>query len=476
MAPEGVLSDRPDGRLVNPLAEQVLRVRGADTGGVADSKTVLSDVALIAAATSVAGALRALTPGPRPVVAVVQPLSVGLVVQVVAAILGDHTLCVIDPALAPERQAAVLAAVRPSVVVGTDGAPVVQPDIGASGQDQEHPAGYFAMSSGSTGGPPKGVLVPWATLGAWAPHGADALELDAGSVWVENSHLGYDMAMTNLVLALAAGAAIHVSGSLSDRLRPLRFVGRVAGTHLRMAPRFVDLAVNEAVPAPPSLRVWGSGGDRLLASTFDQLVSLGVPLVVNTYGTSESAGFASFARLPAGVAPEVLDGNVTIGHGTVGDWSVDVSGEDELLAVGSPLLPSRYAFGGVGDGFPRWTSPERLVTGDLGARTGSALFCLGRTGRRVKRHGSFVDLDVVDASIRAATGASTYTLVTRSGVLCTLLEADPAAVEVVGESLRGTLAPDVLPDRLHAVSALPRLGNGKVDLVAVAALAEREIG
>ena len=122
------------------------------------------------------------------------------------------------------------------------------------------------------------------------------LELDEGAAWAEVSHLSYDLAMTNLLIALATGCSIHVSSSLGDRLRPLGFTEKVGATHLRVAPRFIDLAANERPGAAArSLRVWGSGGDRLSAAAARQVFDLGVPTVVNTYGTSETVGFASAA-------------------------------------------------------------------------------------------------------------------------------------------------------------------------------------
>ena len=51
---------------------------------------------------------------------------------------------------------------------------------------------------------PKGVLSPWSTIAAFAPFGADAFELDRDSAWAEISHLSYDMAMTNLLVACGA--------------------------------------------------------------------------------------------------------------------------------------------------------------------------------------------------------------------------------------------------------------------------------
>ena len=215
------------------------------------------------------------------------------------------------------------------------------------------------MSSGSTGGGPKGVLSTWVCLGAFVPHGADALQLDATAHWAEPSHPSYDLAMTNLVLALASGASVHVSGSLGDRLRPLAFVTRVGATHVRLAPRYIDLAANEKkVAEAPDLRVWGSGGDRLSALHAARILELGIPTLVNTYGTSETAGFASAAVFTPSDDPMSVHGTVSIGVGELGPWRTELVTEsmaDEpalMLAISSPYLRNGYLFGGSREGYP----------------------------------------------------------------------------------------------------------------------------
>ena len=69
----------------------------------------------------------------------------------------------------------------------------------------------------TTGAGAKGVLTSWACLADFLPHGAEALDLDATSRWAEPTHPSYDLALTNWLLALGAGASLHVSGSLAER-------------------------------------------------------------------------------------------------------------------------------------------------------------------------------------------------------------------------------------------------------------------
>jgi acyl-CoA synthetase (AMP-forming)/AMP-acid ligase II len=464
---------------MNPLAEQIRAAASrARDSVVADRRTAVSLADAVRRAEDVAAAVLRVSARRDPVVAVELRSSVDAVVHVLGAVLGDYTLCLVDPAGGAPRRDAVLAAVDPDVRVDSHGIGPLR---------RRHPGrwsgGYVAMSSGSTGGAPKGVLSTWACLADFVPHGAGVLQLDSSACWAEPSHPAYDLAMTNWLMVLATGASLHVSGSLADRLRPLGMAARVGATHVRLAPRFIELATSEhqrGTTAP--LRVWGSGGDRLSPRQARKVFGLGVPTLVNTYGSSETAGFASAATITQRDTPVAVHGALTVGAGSLGGWAVEAMVEtidgqpQELLAVRSPHLAGQYLFGGEEQQYPRW-EPDRLVTGDLGTWAGGELFCLGRAGRLVKRSASFVNLDEVDVTLRSHRGLATYTVVTRAGALVTLVEGQTQQqLTDVRAGLTSLLAPEVVPDALVPVAKLPLLHNGKADQAGALAIAEHLVG
>jgi non-ribosomal peptide synthetase component F len=458
---------------MNPLAELIRSVRSSPSANAttSDRRSSLNNADLLAQAGEAAAAAREESGRSTPTVAVVLPLSTEAVVWLLAAIDGDFSLCFLDPAAPESRRTSVLQAMGPDVVVDATGLRRASWDRRSS---RASAPGYVAMSSGTTGGGPKGVLSSWANIAAFTPHGAEALELDVSATWGEVSHPSYDLAMTNLLIALAAGCSIHVSSSLGDRLRPLGFTEKAGATHLRLAPRFIDLAVSEGRGVgTSSLRVWGSGGDRLPADSARQVFDLGIPALVNTYGTSETIGFASFARVTSDELQEVR-GTVTIGKGSVGPWRAGLRevGTDSMLAIESAHLPSGYLFGGAPDGYPRWEAAGHVLTGDLGQRVGDDLYCLGRLGRRVKRSASFVDLDEIDATVRESSSLTSFTVATSSGDLVSLVEGSGSVVDELRRLLPTRLRPDLLPDLLVPVRQLPRLGNGKIDQAGSQRLAE----
>lgn len=444
---------------------------------VGDGTSALNRAELYERASELDARLQRVTRNEGATVAVVLPLSVDAVVALVAAIIGDRSICFVDPALPADRRRDILAMVEPAAVVDANG---VNPTLrGVRGAPSPPVAGYVATTSGSTGGAPKGVLCPWETVAAFVPFGAAALELESDATWAELSHPAYDMAMTNLLLALGTCAALRLSATFRDRVRPLRFLKRVEATHVRLAPRFCDMVIAEGQPQPADvLRVWGSGGDRLFSAQARGLFDLGVRTIVNTYGTSETSGFASAARLVSDEPLVTLRGSVSIGRGEVGPWRTRLVGPSTstgVLAISSPYRPSGYLFGQPTGEHPRWEGSDSLVTGDLGERRGDDLFCLGRAGRRIKRNARFVDLDAVDATIRTACDAMAFTVATADGTLITLVESSEAALDDLRRRLPAVLTPDVLPERLIATRQLPRLGNAKIDHAAALAQAEARL-
>lgn len=465
---------------MNALAELV-RASAARAGSsvIADARTSLTlDEALRHAEDAAREVARAAT-RPQAVVAVVLPASSAAVIQLLAAILGEHTVCFLDPANGA-RADAVLDALDPDVVVDAIG---IRPRPPGSPKRRlvSGGAGYVAMSSGTTGAGAKGVLTTWGCLAEFLPHGTAALDLENADRWAEPNHPSYDLAVTNWLLALCAGASLHVSGSLADRVRPLAFAAKRGATHVRLAPGYVDLAAAEALRGTScGIRVWGSGGDRLTLAQATTVLGLGPAILVNTYGTSETAGFASTAAYASVDELRAVHGSVSVGRGQLGPWWVGLVTEDvggtggDVIAVHSPHVGAGYLFGGSGQDYPRW-EPGRVVTGDLGVLADGDLFCLGRVGRLVKRSASFVNLDDVDTALRDLRGITSYTVATRGGSLVTLVEGTAQHLAAVREDLAARIAPGVLPDRLVPVSALPRLGNGKTDQAGALLLAEQVV-
>ena len=93
---------------MSALAE---RIRGSRTArsaavgsGVSDGKATLDDAALLAAAEDAAADVKRVAGLASPMVAVVLPLSTDAVVMLLAAILGEYSVCFVDPSGPAERR------------------------------------------------------------------------------------------------------------------------------------------------------------------------------------------------------------------------------------------------------------------------------------------------------------------------------------------------------------------------------------
>ena len=91
---------------MNPLAELVRAAAGAGRGRVTDARVSLTLDEAVVLAEEIAREVTRSSTRTRAVVAVVLPSSADAVLQLLAAVVGDHTVCFLDPSNGP-RTAAV---------------------------------------------------------------------------------------------------------------------------------------------------------------------------------------------------------------------------------------------------------------------------------------------------------------------------------------------------------------------------------
>jgi hypothetical protein len=173
-------------------------------------------------------------------------------------------------------------------------------------------------------------------------------------------------------------------------------------------------------------------------------------------------------RAVPGYRVSVLDptGSGPVAPGTVGE-----------ICVGGPGLADGY----LGDpaGTARSFTPADVAgepgarwyrTGDLGReRPDGALEYHGRRDGQVKIRGIRVELAEADALLAAAPGVREAACVARDGQLIGFTVGAPVRPAQLRHRAPGYLT----PQQIHAVAALPRTASGKVDRLALAALAAR---
>jgi acyl-coenzyme A synthetase/AMP-(fatty) acid ligase len=244
----------------------------------------------------------------------------------------------------------------------------------------------------------------------------------------------------------------------------------------------------------PSLRLARTTGEPLRPQTAERWrrVFPQVPLV-NVYGATECSGSlacdtsamrtSGARRIPVG-APvpgvQVLvlsDDMRVLRPGAAGD--VCIGGAS--LARGYLGRPAMTAERFVPS--PRANAGERVFrTGDSGFwRPDGRLEVTGRRDLQVKVRGFRVEIEAVEAALRACPGVSAAAVRAEgeeSGVrLVALLESrlDPLGAREIREALHRKLPAYMVPAELFRVDRLPRTSSGKIDRPALARLPRRPL-
>lgn len=354
-------------------------------------------------------------------------------VALVAAVIADDTLVVIDPA-APEPEVA-----RTLDRFDRDGLP----------------AGLGLSTSGVTG-EPRSVVRPWSSVAANAAAFADGLGLTPDDVVLTTSAMHHSYAVSaGLCGALAAGASFVAPGGL---VSPAVLAGHIDGyrvTVLLSVPMLFRW-YTAGVPAAHPPRLCVSAGAPIgadLRAAWDK--NVGWPLVEH-YGTSELGQLTVATPDDGGTVGRPLRGirvRATLPTDT-GDHELEVA------VAGPPAVlldaPPRQLTGWVATGDTGVVDDEGRVT------------ITGRLGDTVNVGGKKVALREVEDVLRALPGVRDAAVVTYGDdpmvpKLCGFVESDGEFDEsAVLAAVRARLAPHKVPRRVVRLPGLPKTGSGKV--------------
>lgn len=307
---------------------------------------------------------------------------------------------------------------------------------------------YVIATSGS-GGAPKAVMVGHRGIPALLRAQIDAFHLGPGarSLWLHAP--GFDASVSDWATALASGATLVIPGAAD-----LGELARRAITHVDLPPALLG-GLGEL---PETLRVVILGGEACPVARVRELARR--VRVVVVYGPTEATVCASLVAVDAarwtrpligaplpGVVFRVIDGELYIGG--------------DCLALGYAGDPDETARRFVvRDG-------ERLYrTGDRVEAGADGLAFAGRLDRQRKIRGRRVELDEIDAALRALPGVCDAATEVRGPVLVGFVEGEgePAALR---DALRPQLPVSMLPARI-VMGPLPRTASGKIDRAALA--------
>ncbi|WP_433491679.1 amino acid adenylation domain-containing protein [Nocardia grenadensis] len=475
-------------------------------------------------ATRLARELVAAGVGPEDTVALCLPRGARSIVAVLAVFAAGAAYVPVDITLPATRIESILRQSRPRLLLtaagftaAPDGPPALDLDDAAvAARIARHPAGappvrrrsghcaYVIFTSGSTG-EPKGVAnTHRALVSYFADHRARVYRpavrrlgrpLRIAHAW----SLSFDASWQPMI-GLLDGHSVQVFGEETMR----DAAGLVSGL-TRFGIDMIDTTPSmfrqlEATGLPgKQLTVLALGGEAIDGQLWSRLRALPDIAVHNCYGPTETTVEAMVAEVTAPDGPA----SATIGLPTAGMSAYVLDSRLRPVPAGAVgelyLSGPQVARGYVGRAAatagrfvadPVHPGARMYRTGDLVRhRPEGGLEYLGRADDQVKIRGYRVEIGEVETALRDLPGiAAAAAIVRRHGASAGLVgfvvpEADaPVDPARMRAALAGVLPAYMVPGRLEALPELPVNANGKLDVRALAGLAEelrtrhREVG
>jgi len=454
-----------------------------------------------------------------------------VVVGFLAALRLGRPYVPIDPSLPPARIARMLAAARPADAVLAEepppalarelasreittialdalaarvAAPALELDLDVPQPSPLHPEtpAYILFTSGTTGDP-KGVPVSRGAL----EHFTDWLLathrfVGGGETFLNQAPLSFDLSVMDVYGALLTGGTLFVLRR-DETADPRRLFGRLDGAPLTAwvsTPSFARLCLAEprfAQAMLPGLRCFLFCGETLPPAVARELLARFPRAEVwNMYGPTET----TVAVTAVQITPVMAASNraLPVGRAAPGHeiWIADPDdparrlpdGAHGEIVIAGPqvasgyLMPAPDARDGGREPFLVLPDGRRAYrTGDLGTidPVGGLLQCAGRLDRQIKLRGYRIELEEIEAHLRAVPGVGDAAVlaVDRGGqpdhLVAVIVDARAAApsLPASGRDLTGLVRaaladwlPDyALPRIVRRLPALPLTGNGKLD-------------
>ncbi|MEU9044350.1 MULTISPECIES: amino acid adenylation domain-containing protein [unclassified Kitasatospora] len=456
--------------------------------------------------TELAERLRAAGVAPGQPVAAVLPRGADSVVALLACLRHGAVYAPLSTEDPAARLGLLLERLSPALVLATRQSALALPAEGVTPALLDGPAfpkaepaavldgaAYLIHTSGSTG-VPKPVQVGREALAGYLAAIVDRYELTSADRVLLFARPSFDVALEEVLPALAAGAALVVPQREVPTGPELVAVLAARGVTVANLPTSYLLAVRSDLSEAlrdgrwtPRLLVLG--GERLPARALADLTE--ATTVLNAYGVTEATVTSTVYQVTAADVAE--DGEIPLGTELDG---VRMHVLDDTLRPLPAGCVGELVVGGamVADGYPGLPEPTaaRFVTvpaldgarvyrtGDRGYRDlDGRLRFLGRADNQVKLRGHRIELEEIEAAASAELGGRSCAVVLHTDPqtgprLVGFLEgADRPDQAALHEALARRLPGGLVPASWTAVAAMPTLPGGKPDRAALTLLANQ---
>jgi D-alanine--poly(phosphoribitol) ligase subunit 1 len=351
---------------------------------------------------------------------------------------------------------------------------------------------YIIFTSGTTG-MPKGVMISAGSARHYIGNITRWLDLRADDRTLESCELSFDFSVHNMFSTWEAGACLHILPA-SQTMNAVRFAREAQLTVWNSVPALAGLLRQVGAlkaGSMASLRKTVFGGEPLTETLAEQW-RLAAPNseVANLYGPTEATVFclAQKTEAPNAFSPDrriaaigtALPG-VEAGVITPEGQFVESPATGELVIAGQQLAQQYLGLPVLTQArFPTLGAKRWYRTGDLAFQDASGVFhCLGRIDHQIKLLGYRVELEEIEAHLRAVSGIELVAAVpwpiengSPTGIVGFVSAPSVDAQRIIA-SLRTRIPPHMVPRRIISVQTMPINGSGKVDRQALKHLLEQ---